>query len=114
MPVGATLPAPLTMHSFQGGNMASKNLSKTSAEIPQKPKQTLSPEILEEIASIQKRIARVSKMAEGVHGFCSSIDPGREDLQEFSFAISIFADMLREDSAIASENLKELIQGGGN
>jgi hypothetical protein len=94
--------------------MAKSNISKVSSEIPQKPKQTLSPEILEEIDSIQKRIARVSKMAEGMYRFCANVDPGREDLQEFSFSISIFADMLREDSQIAAENLKELLEGGGN
>lgn len=89
-----------------------KKKSITKTAVKETPKTNLTPEIAEAIARAKKRVERFSQMAHGINTFCFNVDEGREDVYEFSCAISRIAIMLQEDAELTAENLGKILEGG--
>lgn len=89
--------------------MNNGNLSKLSSVATIQVKTILSPEARETLELARKNIKRISDMARGIHEFCVKVDPGREEVYEFSYAISVIISMLREDADLVAENVGEVL-----
>jgi hypothetical protein len=89
--------------------MEKGNLSKLSSVATIKFKTTLSPEARETLELAQKSMKRISEMARGINGFCSKVDPGREEVYEFSRAMALIISMIQEDADLVAENVAEVL-----
>lgn len=89
--------------------MDKNSLSAFSAVSSGKRRLTLSADAQETLELAQKGMRRISEMAHGIYGFCVKVDPGREEVYEFSCAIATIIAMIQEDADLVAENVKEVL-----
>ncbi len=88
--------------------MAEKK-STSKPTLKETPKQNLSRETAEAIATAKTSIERFSKMMEGLDGFISHVE-GDDDASGITFGVSYIADLIMRDDNRIAENLGKLLE----
>lgn len=86
--------------------------STTIPAVPKPEKPGLPIKIDDILTETKCDIERFSRMMKGLNGFCSHVDPGNQEVYDFSAAVSYLADIIQVDAERIAARLGKALEGG--
>ncbi|MBN2320899.1 MAG: hypothetical protein JXR49_17600 [Acidobacteria bacterium] len=94
--------------------MNNKRTAVKKTSIPKQNKPGLSPDATFIIIEAIGAIGRFSRMMQGLNCLCSNVDPGNQELYDFSFAVATIAELIQADTEGIAANLNKALEGGSH